>query len=207
MRRNTKKIILEKATDLIYEHGFVKASIRAIVKAVNITNATVYEHFKNKDEILYTIIQDIGSLLSEELIAVTKMHDDPIICLQQMIYTQICLLKTKRKSIKIYIEEQYQLPRDLRKKATHQHREIYALYYNKICEIENKHPNGLLPIDKTVITFSIFAMLNWTYRWFNEKGPLSIEEVAGNTVKLLFHGIINKESLLYIVSAHIQPEM
>ena len=56
----TKAGIIEKATDLFYRHGFVKASIRDIVKAVGITNSTVYIHFKNKDEILYCIIEDIG---------------------------------------------------------------------------------------------------------------------------------------------------
>ena len=61
-----KAEIIEKATDLFYEHGFVKASIRDIVKAVGITNSTVYIHFENKDEILYYIIEDIGSALLKE---------------------------------------------------------------------------------------------------------------------------------------------
>jgi AcrR family transcriptional regulator len=34
--------ILEKSIDLFYKHGFVKASIRDIVKEVGITNSTVY---------------------------------------------------------------------------------------------------------------------------------------------------------------------
>ena len=195
MRRNTREIILEKAADLIYEQGFVKASIRDIVRAVNITNSTVYIHFKNKNEILYTLIQDIGSFLSNELLTVINKYEDPVVCLQQMMYAQICVLKTKRKLVKIYIEEQYQLPRDLRKEATSQHRKMYDMYYNKLCEIEKNHPGCLLPINKTVMTFSIFAMMNWTYRWFNERGALNLEEIAENTVNLLFHGIINKEFL------------
>ena len=54
MRISKRKAeIIEKATDLFYKHGFVKASIRDIVKAVGVTNSAVYNHFANKDEILY----------------------------------------------------------------------------------------------------------------------------------------------------------
>ncbi len=187
-RTNTKKKILKKATDLFYEHGFVKASIRDIVRAVGVTNSTVYIHFKNKDEILYSIIEDIGSTLLEVLHEVNGTHDDPVDCLREMIFSQVCLIKDKRKEIKIYIEEQYQLPTPLRKKALAQQRQIYDIYYEKIGEIMQK---GLANrVDQTVATFSIFAMMNWAYRWFQDKRRLSIEEVAEHMIKVLSSGIL-----------------
>ena len=193
MPSNTKNIILDKATDLFYEHGFAKASIRDIAKEVNITNSTLYIHFKNKDRILYHIIQDIGNFTVQELRKVCEKHDDPVECLRDLIYTQVCVIKTKRKNVKIYMEEQYQLSRDLRKKAIAQHRKIYDLYYNKICEIEKRHPESLNKhVNKTVLTFSIFAVMNWTYRWYNDKGVLSIEQVAEQTANLIFNGMFSK---------------
>jgi len=188
---DTKNLILEKALDLICEHGFVKASIRDIVKAVNVTNSAVYVHFKNKDEILYTIIEEIGSSLLETLSSVIKVHEDPLVCLYHMIFAQVCLLKTNRKGVKIYLEEQYQLPEQLRKQARKQHRDIYNLYYNKLCEIEIKKPGVLRNIDKTVATFSIFAIMNWAYRWYREDGELSLENVAEQLIDIFFHGILS----------------
>ena len=49
-KSNTKDKIIDKATDLFYKNGFVKASIRDIVRAVGVTNSTFYSHYKNKDE-------------------------------------------------------------------------------------------------------------------------------------------------------------
>jgi AcrR family transcriptional regulator len=182
-----KAEIIGKATDLFYEHGFVKASIRDIVKAVGITNSTVYIHFENKDEILYYIIEDIGSVLLKEIRSGIEAHDDPVECLREMVFRQVCLIKEKRKEIKIYMEEQYQLPTVLRNRALKQHRQVYDLYRNMICRIKDK---GLIrDVDETVITFSIFAMMNWSYRWFNDKGRLSIEEVAENIIRVFFGGI------------------
>ena len=187
-KSNTKERILEKAIDLFYEHGFVKASIRDIVRSVGITNSTVYIHFKNKDEILLDIIEEIGSILLQELHTVIEEYDDPVECLREMIFRQVCLIKEKRKEIKIYMEEQYQLPTTLRKESIKHHRQIYDIYYNKISEI---HDKGLYrEIDKTVTTFSIFAMMNWAYRWFRDNGGLSIEEIAEHIIRIFFNGIL-----------------
>ena len=195
---DTKKMIIRKAVDLFYKHGFVKASIRDIVRAVGVTNSTVYIHFKNKDEILYHIIEDIGEALLKELQAVSERREDPIECLREMIFKQVCLINAKRKEIKIYMEEQYQLPTPLRKKALKQHRQIYDLYYHKICEIREK--NLAREIDETVMTFSIFAMMNWAYRWFKDNGRLSIEEVARDITRIFFSGIFPERVLSVVRS-------
>ncbi len=190
---NTKAEIVEKATDLFYRYGFVKASIREIVTAVGVTNSTVYNHFKNKDEILYHIIEDIGSVLLKELRAGLDAHDDPVDCLREMVYRQVCLIKEKRKEIKVYMEEQYQLSTVLRDRALKQHREIYDVYYSLICRIKER---GLIrDIDETVITFAIFAMINWSYRWFEDTGRLSIEKVAEDIIGIFYGGIF-KEGVL-----------
>jgi len=184
--------ILKKSVDLFYKYGFVKASIRDIVKAVGISNSTVYLYFKNKDEILFRIILDVGADLLKELQMVIEQHDDPVECLREMISKQIWFSMQVYKKMKIYLEEQYQLRPHLRKKALKQHRQIYDLYYGKICEIEEK---GLLyKADKTVITFAIFAVMNWVYRWFKPGGRLSIEEVAESTIDLFFRSILKKSA-------------
>jgi AcrR family transcriptional regulator len=187
-RSNTKKRILKKATELFYEHGFVKASIRDIVRAVGVTNSTVYIHFRNKDEILYSIIENIGSTLIAELQKVASKHADPIVCLREMIFRQVCLIKEKRKEIKIYVEEQYQLPTPLRKKALAQQRQIYDIYYHQIDELKKKGFTN--DVDQTVVTFCIFATMNWAYRWFRDRKRLSIEAVAEDMIRILFSGIL-----------------
>lgn len=186
-----KAEIIEKATELFYKEGFVKASIRDIVKAVGITNSTVYIHFQNKDEILYIIIEDIGSTLLKELNRVIEAHpDDPVERLREMIYRQVCLTKDKRREIKIYMEEQYQLPIHLRNRALKQHRQIYDAYFNTICKIKEK---GLMrDIDETVTTFGILGMMNWSYRWFRKEGTLSIEQIAEDIIRVFFGGIFKE---------------
>jgi TetR/AcrR family transcriptional regulator, cholesterol catabolism regulator len=191
---DVKERILEKSADLFYRRGFGKASIRDIVKAVGITNSTVYLYFKNKDDILFNIIFNIAAELLVELQTLIEKQNDPIECLQAMIIRQICFTTQTNnwKKARIFLEEHYQLPQYLRKKTLEQHRQIYDLYYSKICEIEK---NGLLndKVDKTAITFGIFAMMNWVYRWFKPTGRLSVEEIAENVIDVFFRGILKRK--------------
>lgn len=188
---NIEKEILKKSVGLIYKHGFVKATVRDIVKAVGINSSTVYLYFKNKNEILFRIIQDVGSGLISELHTAVEENEDPVECLRAMITRQITFTMQNFKKIKIFLEEQEHLPPSLRKKVLEQYREIYDLYNSKIKELEEK---GLLHhADKTVMTFTIFGMINWLYRWFDPNGRLSVEDVAENTVDLFFRAILKNK--------------
>jgi len=189
---NVEDRILKKSIDLFYKYGYSRASIRDIVRAVGINNSTVYLYFKNKDDILYNIILSVGGELLEDLQTVTEQYNNAYECLRAMIFKQICFSLEGFKRMKIYLEEQYQLPPHLRKKTYKQHRQIYDLYYEKICELEEE--NFLKKTDKTVMTFGLFAMMNWVYRWFQSKGRLSIEEVANNIIDMFFEGVLENRS-------------
>lgn len=188
-KSNLEEKILDTATELFAKHGFVKASVRDIAKQVKGSNSCLYVYFKNKEEILFRIITDVGAELLKELEAVISKHDDPVECLQEMIFTQVLFSMNAAKKMKIYLDELYQLPPPLKKRALNQHRQIYDLYYDKICALEEK---GLLcqNIDKAVITFGIFSSMNWVYRWLNPAGKLSVEEVARHMIDMLLRSML-----------------
>jgi AcrR family transcriptional regulator len=116
---NTRELLVAKAAELFYRNGFANTSIRDISRAVGIS-AALYHYFKTKDDLLYEIIKKIGHHL---LIIINQAQqefdppDDPEERLRKMIFMQICLLKGKREEVKIYIEEQYQLPERLKQSS------------------------------------------------------------------------------------------
>jgi len=187
---NVKQKILRKSVGLFYKKGFARASIREIAKGASIRGSTVYHYFKNKDEILFKIICDEGLNLLRILNSLMDQYDDPVQCLREMIFRQICLMSGRQKEIKIFIEDQYQLPPRLREEAVKQHREIYDLYYRMISKLERR--GFLKEGDKTVKVFSIFALMTWVYRWFRPNGRLTIEQVAKEVIDIYFRGILRE---------------
>ena len=119
MRRlhNIKEMLLLKATELFYKKGFASASVREIVKRAGVTNSVLYHHFKDKNELLYVIIQRVGKRLIDELKEIQRKRDDSIEILKEMIKKQISIVKDKKKEARIFLEEEYQLKNKYRKKS------------------------------------------------------------------------------------------
>jgi AcrR family transcriptional regulator len=186
---NTRDLILEKAIDLFFEYGYNGASIRNIVNELGMTKASVYNYFNSKDEILYTIIQETGLLLLQSSRSIVEKTVDPIECLEKLIRNLIYLIKDSRKKIRIYIEQQYQLPPALREKARNLQLQIYHTHYRAIQKLKDQQ---ILrdDIDITVFTYSILGMSNWVFRWFKDDGRLSAEEVANNLIKIAFSNFL-----------------
>jgi AcrR family transcriptional regulator len=57
METETKERILQAALDLFAIHGFSTVSVRDIGRAVGIKVSSLYYHFKNKDDILNTLLE------------------------------------------------------------------------------------------------------------------------------------------------------
>jgi AcrR family transcriptional regulator len=75
---NTKQLILVEATHLFYERGFAGASIGDIVRAVGVSRAAVYIYFRDKDHMLFEIIEGIGSVVLGKLYPLIEIYDDPL---------------------------------------------------------------------------------------------------------------------------------
>ena len=61
----TKELILKKALDMFAKSGYDSVSIRDIAKAVNIKEISIYYHFKNKQDILDSLVEKFESHMKE----------------------------------------------------------------------------------------------------------------------------------------------
>jgi AcrR family transcriptional regulator len=97
----TKAKILETAERLFSEKGFDATSIDSISKSVGINKATIYYHFKDKNDILISlyegIMADLNHHLNKEQVARKS--------LQEKIKEEIKYLQSKRKLLSILMME------------------------------------------------------------------------------------------------------
>jgi AcrR family transcriptional regulator len=186
---DTREKILKEAIELFHKYGFARTSTRQLVRSAGMSSSAIYNHFENKEEILFTIIQRASEKVLVTLKRAINRYDDPEQCLKQMITGMLHLFSDSaiRKEIAIFIDELYQLPEDLREICNKQHREVFDLYRAKIHELKEK--KIINPIDDRVATFGILGAMNWVYHWYRNSGPLSIEEIADELIKLLFNGL------------------
>lgn len=61
----TKELILKNALDMFSRSGYDAVSIRDIAKAVNIKESSIYYHFRNKQDILDSLVEKYKRHISE----------------------------------------------------------------------------------------------------------------------------------------------
>ena len=74
---NRRQEIISAAIDLFYEYGYQRASVRDICRKVGLTQAAIYYHFHNKEEILFTIIEQFSNQLYFTLKSCITGQKDP----------------------------------------------------------------------------------------------------------------------------------
>lgn len=64
-KRNTRQLILEKSLDLFSVKGYEGVSVKEIAKAVGIKDSSLYKHFKSKQEIYNTLLEQMNEKFEE----------------------------------------------------------------------------------------------------------------------------------------------
>ena len=72
---DVKEAIIRESIKLFLSNGYRGTSIKAIMEAVNVGSGTIYWYFKNKEEILITIVQKFEKELVEGLMQAVSSRD------------------------------------------------------------------------------------------------------------------------------------
>ncbi len=185
-----KELLIRTAIDLFAQKGYTETSIRDIGKASKVNISLVYYYFKNKEEILYNIIErstrDLIVLLKE----IQSNESDPLEGLKKMIVRHVIFSREFRKVTKLVAVESDQLRGQRKRDCLNLQREIYDIYMRKLQQLSEL--NILVDTNLAVVNFVIFGMINWFYRWYKDEKPLTEEGVANQMIKILQFGIIKR---------------
>jgi AcrR family transcriptional regulator len=183
-----KELLIRTASDLFAQKGYTETSIRDIGKAARVNISLVYYYFKDKEEILYHIINRSARDLIVILKEIQSNEPDPLECLKKMITRQVLFSRETWQATKLIVMDSYQLHAQRKNDCLRSQREIYDLYMKQLQRL--RESNLLDDINLTVANFVIFGMIHWFYRWYKDKKPLTEEEVADQMIKILFSGIL-----------------
>ena len=186
---DARERLIKAAIDLFYKKGYPTTTIRDIGAKANISTSVIYHYFKDKEELLFEVMQLAGRDLFKLLEDIIEAVDDPIECLEKMIKVHIvdwCL--KRKKETKIIVTDYAYLTEKRKTLNIETERKLYSLYKTQLSELQKK--KLIIDMDLTVICFSLFGIIAQSIRWYRDTGPLSKEEVAENVIQILFNGIL-----------------
>lgn len=76
--KEQEKEILRVTLELLVQDGFSKLSMRRIANELNVTATTLYHYFKNKDDLLLTLVENSILQLAEALKENVQREADPL---------------------------------------------------------------------------------------------------------------------------------
>lgn len=188
----TQAKIVKVARKLCNKHGFHNLTLRDIAADAGIKAGSIYYHFDSKDAIIRAVLEDgIARAIKSVHSAIDAAGPDssPIERLEAALRAHLQYVVKERFSSSLTAIRQ--LPRTLRDAHMSREREYARIFADLLQEAEAK---GYIKPGYNLLAVRMLNMgaLTWVAQWFDPKGPMTLDELGDQLIKLLREGLIAK---------------
>jgi AcrR family transcriptional regulator len=188
-----KDQIIETAVKLFYDRCFDAISVNDIASTVGITKAGIYHFIKNKEFLLYQIINYGLDLLESEVMKPAKSIKDPEERIRFIFANHIRIITGEHKEYQVAIHERNTLSPEYQNKIILRKRKYLDFVIDTLTEL--KEEKQTRDIDVTSAAFALLGMINWFYQWYKADGRLSEQKLIDDMVTLFFNGFLKPASI------------
>ncbi|MBX3482973.1 TetR/AcrR family transcriptional regulator [Phenylobacterium sp.] len=187
-----RQIYIEAAR-LFVDKGFSATSMSGIAEAVKITKAGLYHFVESKEDLLFTIMNYSLDRLHLDVIAPARAVEEPLERLKVIIHNHALnvgrVTLDSGSPLSIMVDDPQGLSLKNRKIIDERKRVYFDLLRDTLRALQSD--GRLSPrADATVVAFSIIGMIMWIARWRRSDGKYSLEDVAGQVLRLTLSGVL-----------------
>ena len=180
---NRRELILKTAARMFREKGYENTSVRELATAVNMQSGSLFFHFKNKEEILLSILES-GLLRA---VAILDRHlaqaRTPREKLSAILHGHLrAVLVEERDGFTVVLRDWRGLSLKSRKRIVCLRDEYEKHIANALDELAR---SKLIPADTRLFRLFLLGALNWTVQWYRPDGDLTIDEMADGFLELI----------------------
>jgi AcrR family transcriptional regulator len=200
--------IIEAAADVLQRNGYEAATMKDIAAAVNLTAASLYHHFRNKDALLLAVleagleavIQQIEPVAGsdmpcdEKLRAMIRAH---VVGLTEHTAVGAAMVFEIRSLMNVKAPSKGSTPEDHdayqsfinRRDAFFARRDHFEEQF-RIVVREGVERGTFRPVDVPIFVKTLLGAHNWVGVWYKPKGRLSGAEIAEMMSDTLLRGVL-----------------
>lgn len=184
---STKETIKSKSARLFRKKGYKATTMRDIADDVGIKAASIYNHYKGKQEILTELLLEPAHLFTDGMAKVNNSDVDAGKKLEDLIALHVELAVKHTDKVALITSEWVHL-------EEHSRTEYLALrdrYENEFKTIiETGKRKGILKdLDTEIILFSTLSTLRWLYSWYGKNKKYDAKELKRQITECLMSGI------------------
>jgi AcrR family transcriptional regulator len=186
-----KNIILKEAAKLFREKGYPSSNLRELAKRAGIQGGSIYHHFSSKQEILFQLMDNTMSDMTDRLSAILGPLDCPTERLRQALHFHIDYHIIGPDETYITDDELRNLEGDNYQKIIAK-RDRYQHLFEEIISLGKSQQNWHVS-DVKLYARAIIQMCAGVTRWYRPDGKFSIEQIADQYFNLICRGLLNEE--------------
>jgi AcrR family transcriptional regulator len=183
-----KTQILAAGEKLFNEKGYLATSVRDLADAVGMEAASLYSHYKSKEDILWTIADRCANEFFESVkpIAASQLHTQKK--LTDMIIAHVGVITRNIDASAVFFREWRHIA-EPRRSAYAKLRNDYEAIFKEVVR-QGIQENLFKNYDEGFSTRTIMSALNWTHTWYRQDGELSSEEIGQHLAGILLNGLV-----------------
>lgn len=202
-----KEDILTAAADVLRQRGYEAATMKDIAAAVNLTAASLYHHFKNKDTLLIAVLEAGLDFVISQIEPIVAADLPPAEKLRQMVRIHV-LGVTNNTAVGAAMVFEMRALINVEapgKNAKPSDREAYAQFCERRTAFFDRRDhfealfagviragiaNGdFAPLDVGIFTKMLLGAQNWVGLWYRPEGRLKGEQIADLMTEMLLRAL------------------
>jgi len=183
-----RKAILDEASKLFIERGLGGTSMQDIATSLGLTRTAVYYYFKNKEQILESLSEDV-TLSARRLTGKLggKRGSKPLEVARGLVQQYAMLVLSQPAEFRVVDRNEANMPLRLRTVSQAARRGVLENFTRVIQRgIEE---GAFRRVDARIAAFAIIGMCNWTAWWFKPGGRKTQAEISASIADLAIHAL------------------
>lgn len=181
-----KEAILDHASALFAQKGFLGTSVMDIARACGASKSLLYHYYPSKEDVLFGVMSSHINLLLEDVSEILTLDLPPAESLCALLHRFMQHYVGAADRQRVLLNELENLPAGKRHEIVAKQRRIVdavqALLVSAL-------PGELTdPTEARAKTMLVFGMINWTSNWFNPGGKLAPSQIADIAFKMALPG-------------------
>lgn len=203
---NREDIILA-AADVLHRNGYEATTMKDIAAEVNLTAASLYHHFRNKDMLMLAVLEGGIEYVIQQLLPIVESDDSPVEKLREMVRVHVTNVADNTSVGAAMVFEIRSLlslkasPRNLanlddaaraefmsRRDHFFTQRDQFEGLFEQV--IQDGIDAGLfVDLDVAIFVKTMLGAQNWVPVWFKPGGRLSGEDVAARMAETFLRAL------------------
>jgi AcrR family transcriptional regulator len=182
-----KEQIVNVAAKLFKQKGFVATSMRDLAAELGIEAASIYYHFKSKEELLEKICFDMADKFITNAREVNDIYFNAEEKLRMAIKFHIETITENQNQSSVFLSEW----RNLSEPKLKLFRQLRQQYENQFTIIlaDGEKEDIFDDVDKKFAVLSILSTINFINEWYKPEGKMNASEIADKLSHFIMGGL------------------